>query len=250
MNLAAASNQATGADGTDQIASVEDIFGSTHNDQLRGNAGPNLIIGSDGNDLIVGNDGNDSLHGQLGDDNLQGGAGTDVADFGFAVAAVTVNLAAANNHATGGAGTDQVTTVEIVWGTDFNDTITGNTADNGLFGRDGNDTINGGGGDDALGGGLGNDTLNGGSGTNDIAYYAAAEGPITANLTLAVEVSGSENNDDLVNVEIIWGSAFADTMLGNTAVNVFVGDGGADVMTRGRRQRPDVRRPWQRQARG
>ena len=233
VNLAAASNQATGADGTDQIASVEDIFGSTHNDQLRGNAGPNLIIGSDGNDLIVGNDGNDSLHGQLGDDNLQGGAGTDVADFGFAVAAVTVNLAAANNHATGGAGTDQVTTVEIVWGTDFNDTITGNTADNGLFGRDGNDTINGGGGDDALGGGLGNDTLNGGSGTNDIAYYAAAEGPITANLTLAVEVSGSENNDDLVNVEIIWGSAFADTMLGNTAVNVFVGDGGADVMRGG-----------------
>lgn len=53
---------------------------------------------------------------------------------------------------------------ENVFGSDFDDDISGDVGENLLIGRDGNDTINGGGGNDILQGGLGSDVLSGGDG--------------------------------------------------------------------------------------
>jgi len=54
--------------------------------------------------------------------------------------------------------------IENAKGTKYNDTITGNSADNLLVGNDGNDTIVGNAGNDTLAGGPGSDLLIGGSG--------------------------------------------------------------------------------------
>jgi Ca2+-binding RTX toxin-like protein len=51
------------------------------------------------------------------------------------------------------AGTDTLTSIENLVGSDFNDTLTGDAGANKLEGGVGNDTLNG---------GLGNDTLDGG----------------------------------------------------------------------------------------
>ncbi|RZJ83262.1 MAG: calcium-binding protein, partial [Brevundimonas sp.] len=89
-----------------------------------------------------------TLIGGLGDDTLSGGAGIDLADYSGAGASVTVNLQ--GGFATGGAGGDQLSGIENVTGTTFNDVITGDANANVLRGGGGVDILNGGGGADVL----------------------------------------------------------------------------------------------------
>lgn len=77
VNLALTTNQNTVGAGTDQLAAIENLEGSSHDDILKGNTGPNLLDGSGGNDALDGGAGADFLGGGLGTDNLEGGAGPD-----------------------------------------------------------------------------------------------------------------------------------------------------------------------------
>lgn len=52
----------------DTYEAIEDIFGSSYNDRLRGDAGNNIIWGGDGKDFLQGREGNDSLYGGVGAD--------------------------------------------------------------------------------------------------------------------------------------------------------------------------------------
>ncbi|MBA4099882.1 MAG: hypothetical protein C0484_24295, partial [Rhodospirillum sp.] len=81
---------------------------------------------------------------------------------------------------------------ETFKGSGGNDTVTGGTLGDHVSGGSGSDNIAGGAGNDTLAGdssadtlsgGLGDDVLDGGA-SNDTASYAAAAGPITANLSL------------------------------------------------------------------
>lgn len=62
----------------DTLTSIENIKGSSHNDDIRGDAAGNLILGFNGRDTLDGYSGNDSLHGGFGNDILDGGRGNDV----------------------------------------------------------------------------------------------------------------------------------------------------------------------------
>jgi Ca2+-binding RTX toxin-like protein len=95
-------------------------------------------------------------------DTMDGGAGSDTVDYSDVNSAVTVDLAAGT--ATGGSGTDTLSNIENVTGSDSNDSLTGDANSNALDGGAGNDTLTGGGGDDTLTGGTGLDTLTGGEG--------------------------------------------------------------------------------------
>ncbi|WP_456239216.1 Ig-like domain-containing protein [Pseudomonas auratipiscis] len=151
----------TGTSGNDTL-----LGGSGH-DTLNAGAGNDVLIGGDGNDILNGGDGNDLLIGGAGNDQLNGGAGIDTASYAGAGSGVTVSLASAGAQNTGGAGTDTLTGIENLIGSDYNDHLTGDGNANLLIGGLGNDTLIGGGGNDVLIGGAGNDTLTGGSG-NDI----------------------------------------------------------------------------------
>ncbi|QYK40117.1 MAG: Hint domain-containing protein [Paracoccaceae bacterium] len=266
VNLAAASNHATGGGGTDQLIGIENVIGGSANDGITGDGNANVLDGAGGNDTLnggggndtlfggagtdqlFGGDGDDLLNGGTGNDTLNGGAGIDTADYTGITSAITVNLAAASNHATGGGGTDQLIGIENVTGGSANDGITGDGNANVLDGAGGNDTLNGGGGndtlfggagtdqlfggdgDDLLNGGTGNDTLNGGAGT-DTADYSAETADLT--ISLAGGTASGAGNDTLISIENATGGSGDDAITGTAGDNVLSGGAGADTITGG-----------------
>jgi VCBS repeat-containing protein len=191
-------------------------------------AGNDVIIGSSANDTLIGNSGNDTLSGGAGSDSLDGGAGTDTADYGGAGTAVTANL---TTHAAAGVGTDTLTNLENLIGSNFNDTLTGDGNANVLAGGLGADTIVGGSGNDTLIGGVGDDSLDGGSGV-DSADYNSATAAVTVNLTTHV-ASGGAGNDTLTSIENVTGSSFSDLLTGDGNANTLTGGTGNDTLSGG-----------------
>jgi hypothetical protein len=70
VDLTRSGFQDTGGSGTDLVA-VESVTGTSFDDVLRGNAGPNTIDGREGDDVLEGRAGNDTLFGDDGDDALE-----------------------------------------------------------------------------------------------------------------------------------------------------------------------------------
>ncbi|MCP5082969.1 MAG: hypothetical protein GY948_14875 [Alphaproteobacteria bacterium] len=143
------------------------INGNNRSNTLNGTSGNDTIYGLGGNDSLFGNGGNDVLEGGTGADHMDGGEGIDRVEYRRSSSAVTVNLALGFGLG-GEAQGDTYVSIENVYGSRYNDIITGNAADNLLYGRNGNDTLNGGEGDDDLYGGNGNDVLTGGAGSDDL----------------------------------------------------------------------------------
>jgi Ca2+-binding RTX toxin-like protein len=141
---------------------------------ITGTAANETLLGANGQtNTLNGGDGNDVLMGGNSTDTLNGGNGIDTVSYAHATAGVTVSLALTTAQNTVGAGTDTITNVENLTGSNFNDILTGSTGDNLIFGGAGNDTINGGNGNDILWGQLGNDSLIGGAGA-DVFSFAHA----------------------------------------------------------------------------
>jgi Ca2+-binding RTX toxin-like protein len=243
-----------GTSGSNVINGTNDsgdfIFARAGNDLVNANAGNDLVFGELGNDVLVGGLGDDVLFGGGGNDTLNGGAGIDTADYSSGVvdppgpvgpqpvtgatAGVTVNLnlqGVAQN--TGGAGVDTLVSIENVFGTNFNDILTGNGADNLFSSLAGNDQLTGGGGNDTLNGGGGNDLLNGGTGSDTASYTSATVG-VRVNLNLVgAQNTGGGGIDQLVSIENLAGSRFNDVLLGNAGNNVLAGRDGNDLLNGG-----------------
>ncbi|MEL6479311.1 MAG: LamG-like jellyroll fold domain-containing protein [Pseudomonadota bacterium] len=62
----------------DRFVDVENLRGGTKHDQLRGDAGDNVIMGGGAGDRLYGRSGDDVLGGEAGNDVLYGNAGADV----------------------------------------------------------------------------------------------------------------------------------------------------------------------------
>ena len=69
-------------DGSDVLASIENVVGSAQADFIVGDAAANMLAGGGGNDTIRGSGGDDRLSGDAGSDSLQGGDGIDTAVYG------------------------------------------------------------------------------------------------------------------------------------------------------------------------
>ena len=106
------------------------------------------------------------------------------------------------------------------------DNVTGNIADNVLEGRDGDDTLMGGHGNDTLIGGPGADALGGDAGL-DTASYARSSTAVTVNLSDGTATGGDAEGDTFTSIENLSGSAFDDTLIGDSSDNVLEGAGGA-----------------------
>ncbi|WP_455805256.1 retention module-containing protein [Pseudomonas fluorescens] len=161
------------------------LTGTSGDDVLVAGSGDNIINAGDGNDVLTAGSGNNELHGGAGNDLLysgpgndllDGGTGSDTASYAHATAAVTVNLGLLGAQNTLGAGTDTLTGIENLVGSNFNDTLTGDNNNNVINGGLGNDILNGGGGDDLLIGGMGNNTLTGGAGADTFQWLKGNSG--------------------------------------------------------------------------
>jgi Ca2+-binding RTX toxin-like protein len=135
---------ATG-EGSDTVANIEDIVGSHHDDTLTGDTGPNVFWPRRGNDAI------------------DGSGGEDWVSFEFSSAPITADLSAGSAT---GEGTDTLAGIENLFGSVFDDALTGDAGPTKLAGWNGNDTLSGGDGDDTLIGDEGTDTLDGGNATD------------------------------------------------------------------------------------
>jgi Ca2+-binding RTX toxin-like protein len=157
VDLDTGNGQGSGTgDGVDTLVSIENVTGSRYDDTLTGSAVANVLRGGDGNDKLLGGGAGDTLYGGANDDMLDGGAGADkiYGDDGvdtlvylFSPDGVSINLA--NATASGGdAQGDSFKSIENVWGSMYDDTLTGDSGDNVLFGAKGRDVLAGGGGRD------------------------------------------------------------------------------------------------------
>ena len=167
--------------------------------------------------MILGSTSTDRFRGGQGNDSLDGGAGTsDMVDYANLAAsqAVSVNLASGRAN-DGQGGTDTLISIEQVRGTAGNDTIIGDGVDNIFRGN------------------AGSDSLDGGAGTGDVADYAFATSAVSVNLTTGRANDGQGGTDTLANIERVWGSAFADTLIGGAGNDVLRGNAGNDSLEGG-----------------
>jgi Ca2+-binding RTX toxin-like protein len=197
----------------DTLSEIENLTGSLHADNLTGDANVNRLSGSNGND---------TLKGGGGADTLDGGIGIDTVRYGDSASGVTVALLTG----TGSSGTaedDTLISIENIVGSSHADTLTGDDEDNVLSGSGGDDWLKGGGGADTLDGGLGNDTatyLNYGSG-------------VTVSLLAGIGLGGAAQGDTLTGIENLYGTVYADLLIGDDGVNILHGDGDNDVLKGG-----------------
>lgn len=205
----------------------EFFFGEDGNDQINGGGGIDRIYGGDGNDIQRGDDGNDTLFGSAGNDQLNGGAGFDIGSYRDATSAVELDLSSGGT--VGDAAGDTYFGLEAIYGSDFDDVITGNGSANELRGFDGDDTLIGGGGNDRFFGGLGADSFDGGAGV-DIVNYTLATGAVDVDLILD-GLNNEAEGDTYTSIEWVFGSDFGDIITGDGGDNRLEGRGGVDVLT-------------------
>jgi len=200
------------------FVNFEDVIGGNGDDTITGNEVDNALLGGAGNDIIDGGAGNDLVNGGTGDDTLKGGTGSDTlrGEAGNDVLSMAVTTGTARpghdvldggDHDAGtsgdvvsfnaqpadfgvqadlatGAADASLSGTEGLVGTDLDDRLFGDGADNLLaggtgddllLGRDGNDALLGDGGDDTLMGGGGDDYLAGGDGRNVLSGGAGGD---------------------------------------------------------------------------
>ncbi len=253
------------------FVNIDNLIGSTGADRLTGNTGDNEISGGAGNDTLVATSGNDTLQGGAGLDQvdfsvlgqtrgegvqlilpgssespsdqtsvsisiggrtstivlrgIEGAIGTTWAD--------TLTGSAGNDSITGLADNDSLVGAagdDTLLGDDGLDTLEGGLGHDSLLGGAGADNLSGGDGNDTLIGGAGGDTLSGGLGTNIAAY----ETSVTIDLLARGNSTGDAQGDVYQNIQILQGSAFADTMVAGTGddgirITQYQGGGGDDV---------------------
>ncbi|MEW2914111.1 DUF4214 domain-containing protein [Leisingera sp. JC11] len=208
----------------DTFVSIENLSGSAYGDTLRGDDSSNSLNGMAGDDWLYGRAGGDSLYGGAGDDTLEGGSsadllvggdGVDMASYKHAAAGVRVNLADLSQNS-GEAANDTYVGIEGAQGSDFADTLIGDTSFNILSGQDGADSLRAWGGDDTVYGGGGNDTLFGDDGED---YLSGGDGDDS--------LEGGNKSDEL------HGGSGRDTLLGQSAGDILYGNDGDDVLEGG-----------------
>lgn len=106
-------------------------------------------------------------------------------------------------------------------------TLVGTAGNDTLLGGAGNDTISGGDGNDIIEGGAGRDKLDGGAG-NDTLQYTTSDAGVTVDLAANTAAGGHAAGDTISNFENVTGSAYGDTLYGNSGANIISGLDGND----------------------
>ncbi len=195
----------------DVLSNLENVKGSIYNDRLTGDSANNYLDSSGGDDTI---------YGSLGNDTIDGGAGVDDLRYSRLAQAVTVNLkdGTTNKGDTIKLAAANLSSIENLEGTLFDDTLGGDIGDNIVVGLAGNDSISGDGGNDRIIGGQGADTIEGGAGI-DWAEYSGSSAGVTVNLLTGIGTGGDAEGDRLTTIENLRGSRHSDILIGDAGAN-------------------------------
>lgn len=253
----------TDKDGNDMIedvADIEHLTGSPHDDILAGDGRDNILMGlgghdtlyggplggndelrgGDGNDNLYGGKGDDALYGNDGKDMLSGGAGMDTYRAGDGDDIIFADKDDAEAAINGGGGNDTVSyervkealgrtidltnynQVENVIGTQGDDTIVGDDNDNVIEGGEGADSLDGAGHTSTNDGGMG-DTLS----------YVSSDDWVRVSLADSSASRGHASGDTFSNFENLTGSMYDDDLTGDKEDNIIKGLAGDDDIDAG-----------------
>ena len=221
-----------GGDDTINAGDGADVVdGGDGNDILNGDGDNDLLIGGAGNDTLNGGAGDDILRPGAGSDTVNGGAGVDTIDYTDSTVAVTVylNLAGGTRVYEGATLTDTMSSIENIIGGAQGDVLEGGSGVN---------RIEGGAGADSIWGHAGNDILIGGAGADVLRYdnegSTGARGiGVNVNLATGVATDTYGNTDTVSEFELVYGTIYADVMIGDAGANTFSGAAGDDVLDGG-----------------
>ncbi|WP_323781906.1 calcium-binding protein [Leisingera sp.] len=198
----------TGSFAPGAIIPFSSVEGTTivEDDEFNGSPGRDRYNGGIGDDYFISSDGRDTYNG---------GKGYDQVAFTGDPGGATANLK--TGTATDGWGkTDTLKSIEMLRGSAFDDSFTGNGGRNIMRGVEGNDTLNGAGGRD------------------EVRYdrddrYGGSDG-VTVKLNKGFAIDGFGDRDRLKNFEDVRGSDYRDSITGNGARNELEGEGGNDTL--------------------
>ena len=154
----------------------------------------------------------DTFIASINVENIDGGNGVDLLSYREATGGVSINLA--TREYTGYALGDIFTNIEIIEGSEHDDSFVGNTADNIFIG------------------GYGADSFDGGSGVDSVWYVTSGSG-VTINLANTNLNSGEASGDSFTSIERFTGSHFNDTLTASNNVAWLAGAGGDDIIRGG-----------------
>lgn len=224
-----------------QLLAGNDVINGTAGDDRRGFPGMDA-----GNDVFNMGAGDDEVNGGIGNDTIHGGDGFDEIRFDettyaagiSAIRGLNVNMATGIILDNWG-GIDQITGIEKVVGSRFNDVFIGSSTQDRFVGGRGRDSFDGG---DSSFDPSGNPTED----RRDIVEYendywnggtrgiivdletAFAGGSITGTIR-----DGFGNLDTVRDIERVWGTRFNDVFVGSRANNAFAGGEGLDSYSGG-----------------
>ena len=170
------------------------------------------LIGSAVADVLIGSDDHNIIEGGFGGDAIEGRGGNDWVSYEFAAAAIAVNIAVSVDSGWAGDATgDDITTIENIRGSAFGDYLYGDAGANILRGDAGGDVLYG-------------------AGNSDTIYYSTSPFSVSVDLSSNSATGGDAQGDVLVSVENVFGTAFGDVLVGDSASNTLVGWLGIDMM--------------------
>ena len=178
---------------------------------LLGGLGADIVLGGAGDDTLLGGAGDDYFKSGAGADSIDGGAGDDMVAYIDFDVPVIIDLMHENKNREGEEKGDNLTHIENMSGSRWDDQLFGDDERNHIQGSIGADKIWGRGGADRLEGGEGDDVIYGG-GDNDV-------------------LLGGDGVDMLKGnggADMLRGGAGDDILIGGAGINVLNGGAGAD----------------------
>lgn len=205
LDLTLSTGQLISAGITRTWTGFENVVGTNFADTIIGRSGNNVISGGDSNDTIIDYGGVDTVYGGSGDDTIS---------FGGVGGAATVY-----------AGDGNDTVHNIFRGSSYIDLGAG---DDFLQAGSSYDVIIGGDGNDYIITGGGGDLISGGAGVDDVEFYG--EQAVIVDLGLETVTYASGTTLAFTGIENVYGSNYADTIIGSAAANRLTGYYGNDVI--------------------
>jgi Ca2+-binding RTX toxin-like protein len=234
----------------DTLVDIENLVGSNYADILTGSIGENSLNGGEGSDTLYSSGGVDTLDGGVDSDSTPD---IDIANYSKEQARIilTSNANEYNVEKKGSYDTDTDTfdtdtlkNIEVVSGSDWNDTFTSGNNNDSFLGGKGDDTFKTSvilDGSDYYDGGEGSDTVDYSAITNSDANLTTEGIKVTLNQDSLVTVTvgaldnGTNNNDDRIkNIENIIGTKNNDSIVGDDLVNTLAGEDGDDTISGGK----------------
>ncbi|TIS94770.1 calcium-binding protein, partial [Mesorhizobium sp.] len=215
------------------------INGSNYGDVIIGGSGNDFINSGQGNDILNGGAGDDYISNNLGDDSFDGGEGVDSTSLFFGNQSSSINFTLTDNvtvHTDQGTKTLLNFEAVSIYGTNYDDVITGGSGNDYISGGfSGNDILNGGAGDDYLEDRSGDDTLDGGEGVDSTKLQFYDQLGVNFTLTDNVTVHTYEGIKTLLNFEAaqIGGSQYDDVITGGSGNDYITGGSGNDILNGG-----------------